>query len=312
MGAIAPADATAIARAAMLLSQGELVVIPTETVYGLAADATDPRAIARLYAVKGRPSFNPLIAHVRGRAEAAEQALLHPRALALIEAFWPGPLTIVAPRRPGASVCELACAGLPTVALRAPAHPGAQALLAAFGGPLAAPSANRSGRLSPTHAAHAAEDLGEAAALILDAGPCALGVESSIVAVTGAGEALLLRAGAIESGRLEAVAGPLARASAGDPVRAPGMLARHYAPRARLRLDADRPEPGEAYLAFGARAGDLNLSPAGDPGEAAANLFAHLRALDASGVPAIAVAPIPEAGLGEAINDRLRRAAEGR
>jgi L-threonylcarbamoyladenylate synthase len=302
-----------IERAAEVLRGGGLVVFPTETVYGLGADATNPRAVARIYAAKGRPRFNPLIAHVTGLDEALRHADLHANAVALAERFWPGPLTLVCARRGDSTIAELACAGLDTVALRAPAHPMARALLAAFGGPIAAPSANRSGRISPTSAAHAREELGDRVDLILDGGPCAIGLESSVVAIDATGAATLLRPGAMARGEIEALTGPLNAPTAGA-IAAPGMLASHYAPRAKLRLDAEAPKPGEAYLAFGAAApaGGLSLSPGGDLVEAAANLYAHLRALDASGAAIIAVAPIPAHGLGEAIRDRLARAAAPR
>lgn len=311
---VVSANADAIDRAAAALLRGELVVMPTETVYGLAGDATSPRAVARIYAAKGRPQFNPLISHVRGLEDAQAHALLPPAAMRLAETFWPGALTLVAQRRADSAIAELACAGLASVALRAPAHPVAQALISAVGRPLAAPSANRSGRLSPTRAAHAAEDLGDVVALVLDAGPCAMGVESSVVAIDETGRPVLLRPGAISREALEAVVGPLADPRGGDAPSSPGMLASHYAPRASVRLNAADVRPGEAYLAFGPShiAHALNLSPGADLTEAAANLFAHLRALDASGAACIAVAPIPETGLGEAINDRLSRAAAAR
>lgn len=301
-----------IARAAEILRAGGLVVFPTETVYGLGCDATNPQAVARVYEAKGRPRFNPLIAHVLGLAEAARHGHLHPKARALAEAFWPGPLTLVVRRRAECAVAELACAGLDTIALRAPAHPMARALLQTFGEPIAAPSANRSGHVSATTAAHATADLGAAADLVLDGGACALGLESSIVAINEAGHAALLRPGAIARAAIEAIIGPLEEHA--GAIAAPGMLASHYAPRARLRLDAAAPVAGEAYLAFGAPAppGGLTLSVRGDVVEAAANLYAHLRALDATGAAAIAVAPIPATGLGEAIRDRLTRAAAAR
>lgn len=308
---IVPSTPEAIARAAEALRAGALVVVPTETVYGLAADATNAAAVARIFAAKGRPRFNPLIAHVSGVEEAERHAILPGDARALIEAFWPGPLTIVAPRRDTSPVCDLACAGLSTIALRAPAHESARALLAAVPFPLAAPSANRSERLSTTSAAAAAEEVGASAALVLDGGHSALGLESTIIGF-GA-RATLLRPGAIPADAIEALIGPLARPAHGDAISAPGMMARHYAPRALLRLNAAAPQDGERYLAFGdGPAGALNLSPRGDLTEAAANLFAHLRTLDASGAAIIAVAPIPQTGLGEAINDRLARAAQGR
>lgn len=302
-----------IAQAVEILNGGGLVAFPTETVYGLGADATNPRAVARVYEAKGRPSFNPLIAHVPGLAEAARHARLAPRARALAEAFWPGPLTLVAPRASESDVCELACAGLATIALRAPAHPIARDLLSAFGKPIVAPSANRSGHVSATSAAHVRADFSDAVGLVLEGGRSEIGLESTIIAVEDSGRATLLRPGAIERAEIEAVTGPLAIAGAGK-ISAPGMLSSHYAPRARLRLDASAPETGEAYLAFGAPAseGGLSLSETGDLSEAAANLYAHLRALDEAGAAVIAVAPIPRRGLGEAIRDRLARAAAPR
>lgn len=301
-----------VAAAAEILRQGGLVVFPTETVYGLGCDATNASAVARVFAAKGRPSFNPLIAHVLDLEAAERHAHMHAKARALAEAFWPGPLTLVAKRRAQSDVAELSCAGLDTIALRAPAHGLARDLLAAFGGPIAAPSANRSGHVSATTAQHAAADLGDAVDIVLDAGPCALGLESSIVAIDDAGAASLLRSGAITRAEIEAITGPLQTHAGG--IEAPGMMASHYAPRARLRLNADAPRPGEAFLAFAAEApqGGLTLSARGDLLEAAANLYAHLRALDAAGAAAIAIAPIPMHGLGEAINDRLARAAAPR
>ena len=303
----------ALARAAAALAGGRLVVMPTETVYGLAADATNAQAIARVFAAKGRPRFNPLIAHVRDLDEAAAHAVLHPQARALAERFWPGPLTLVAPRRHDSCVAELACAGLATIALRAPAHPIARALIAALGKPIAAPSANRSGHVSPTQAAHAQEELGDAVDIVLDGGACRWGLESTIVAIDAAGLATLLRPGAITRAEIEALAGPLAAPPQGA-VTAPGMLTSHYAPRARLRLNAATAQADEAYLGFGpdAPAHALNLSPNGDLVEAAAQLYAYLRRIDATGIAAIAVAPIPGDGLGEAIRDRLARAAAPR
>lgn len=302
-----------IERAVEILRAGGLVAFPTETVYGLGADAANALAVARVFAAKGRPQFNPLIAHVPGLKAAAQLGTLHARARALAEAFWPGPLTLVVPRAAESSVCDLASAGLSTIALRAPAHPLAQKLLAAFGGPIVAPSANRSGHVSATAAAHVREDLGEAVDLVLEGGKSEIGLESTIVAVDSNGRAALLRPGAIPRAEIETITGPLGAAQAGK-VAAPGMMESHYAPRARLRLDAAAPEPGEAYLAFGgqAPAGGLTLSPSGDLTEAAANLYAHLRALDATGAGVIAVAPIPTRGLGEAIRDRLSRAAAPR
>jgi L-threonylcarbamoyladenylate synthase len=292
------------------LAAGELVILPTETVYGLAADAGDPRAVVRIFTAKGRPRFNPLIAHVVDLDSARSLGRLDERALCLAAAFWPGPLTLVAPYAGGAAVSDLARAGLDTVALRAPAHPLAQSVLTGFGRPVVAPSANRSGRPSPTTLADAVAETGDFAAAALDGGPTAVGLESTVVALLE-GPARLLRPGAVTRGEIEALIGPLAEAEA-DARRSPGRLTRHYAPSAPVRLDAPDPRPGEAYLAFGpAPAGPmvLNLSEHGDLAEAAARLFSLLRAADALDPVAIAVAPIPEEGLGEAINDRLRRAA---
>ena len=292
------------------LAAGDLVILPTETVYGLAADASNPAAVARIYDAKGRPSFNPLISHVADLATAEGLAVLDDRARALAQAFWPGPLTIVAPFREGAAVCDLARAGLDTVALRVPEHPVALELLRAFGGAVAAPSANRSGRPSPTTLADALEETGVSAAAALDGGACTVGLESTVIAVLG-GDIQLLRPGGIDRAAIEAVVGPLGGARV-DAHRSPGRLALHYAPNAPVRLEVTQPEPDEAYLAFGPCGrvnGVWNLSPSGDLREAAANLFAYLRAADRTSPRAIAVAPVPQNGLGEAINDRLRRAA---
>lgn len=292
------------------MARGELVLLPTETVYGLACDAGNAEAVARVFAAKGRPRFNPMIAHVTGVSAAARIAALDARALRLAEAFWPGPLTLVAPVADTAAVCDLARAGLDTVAVRAPAHPLAQAVLEAFGRPVAAPSANRSGRPSPTTFADAVEETGEAAAVRLDGGPCPVGLESTVVGCFGP-ELVLLRPGAVTRAQIEAVAGPLASGE-GDARRSPGRLTRHYAPEKPLRLGVAAPSDDAAYLAFGpgpAGALTFNLSAEGRLEEAAANLFALLRAADRSGAARIEVAPIPETGLGEAINDRLRRAA---
>ncbi len=297
--------------AADALRRGGLVILPTETVYGLACDAGDPRAVAAVFAAKGRPRFNPMIAHVTGLKAAQAIAALDARAERLAEAFWPGPLTLVAPVLDTDRVCDLARAGLDTVAVRAPDHPVAQAGLEAFGRPVAAPSANRSGRPSPTTFADAVEETGDAAAAALDGGPCRVGVESTVVGVFG-DRLMLLRPGGVTRAQIEAVAGPLAEAG-GEAGRSPGRLARHYAPTAPLRLEIAAPAPGHAYLAFGPGApeGPLvwNLSPSGDVVEAAARLFALLRTADRSGAPGIDVAPIPQSGLGEAVNDRLHRAA---
>jgi L-threonylcarbamoyladenylate synthase len=298
-------------RAVALLKDGGLVALPTETVYGLAADAADDDAVAALFAAKGRPAFNPLIVHVLDLAAARTLVRTTPLFETLAAAFWPGPVTLVAERRPEAKVSALAAAGLDTLAVRAPAHAVARAVLARLGRPLVMPSANRSGGLSPTRAADAARELGMSIAAVVDGGPCTEGVESTVIDVRGP-QPVLLRTGAVSRERIEAVAGPLAAPEeAEDRPRSPGRLVRHYAPRrARLRLDAPNPEPGEAFLGFGpCLFAELNLSPEGDPIRAAARLFACLRALDEAGYARIAVAPIPDAGLGEAINDRLRRAA---
>ena len=308
-----------IEAAVAALKRGELVAFPTETVYGLGADATNDGAVSKIYAAKGRPATNPLIAHVADM-NAAETLIDMPEgARRLAAAFWPGPLTIVAKAKPEAPVSAIARAGLPTLAVRVPAHPVAQALLKAFGGPVVAPSANVSGRLSPTEAEHVEESLlAEHVALILDGGECAVGLESTIVGFDEAGAATLLRPGGIAAEEIEKVLGAPLQRSAPSPERpsAPGQLSSHYAPRARLRLNVKRPEPGEMYLGFGPEAPHdvpgLNLSPSGDLKEAAQNLYAYLHILDATGVDTIAVAPIPEQGLGEAINDRLRRAAAPR
>ena len=304
-------DDAAIDRAVEALRLGRLVILPTETVYGLGCDASDPSAVARVFAAKGRPRFNPLIAHVTGIEAAARIAVLDVRAMALAEAFWPGPLTLVAPAAAGDAVCDLARAGLDTVAVRAPHHPLAQAVLKRFGGPVAAPSANRSGRPSPTAFDDAVEETGAFADTALDGGPCRVGLESTVVGVFQDG-ITLLRPGGVTRAQIEAVAGRLDDGET-DARRSPGRLARHYAPSAPVLLDREGPGAGQAFLAFGPGApkGDLvwNLSPSGDLVEAAARLFACLRAADRAGPTAIAVASIPFEGLGEAINDRLSRAA---
>ncbi|HVZ50838.1 MAG TPA: L-threonylcarbamoyladenylate synthase [Pseudolabrys sp.] len=313
------ADAEAIKTAAACLAAGGLVAFPTETVYGLGADAGQGEAVARLYAAKGRPAFNPLIAHVADLAAARRVARFDAAAEKLAHAFWPGPLTLVLPKQPDCAVSELALAGLDSVAVRVPAHPVAQALLKAFGRPVVAPSANRSGHVSPTDAAHVMADLRGRIDLIVDGGPCAVGVESTIVSCLG--EPTLLRPGGVPREAIERVLGSAlaqaAEAAAGDEAPlAPGMLSSHYAPKAHLRLNASTPRDGEALLAFGPAPEfsglTRNLSPSGNLIEAAANLFSHLRALDASGAKAIAVMKVPRTGLGEAINDRLRRAAAPR
>ncbi|WP_198291170.1 L-threonylcarbamoyladenylate synthase [Ancylobacter sp. FA202] len=319
-------DAVSICEAAHLLLAGGLVALPTETVYGLGCDATDPLAVAHLYAAKGRPSFNPLIAHVPNLAAARRVGILTQAAERLAARFWPGPLTLVVPALEGAT-CELARAGLGSVAIRVPAHPVAQAVLAVAGRPIAAPSANRSGHVSPTTAAHVLADLDGRIDLILDAGPCAIGVESTILDCTGE-TPVLLRPGGLAREAIEETLGssllaaPLAPATY-DPEAAPlapGMLASHYAPSVPVRLDVTEVRPGEALLSFAgahppgsARAALLrDLSPAGDLVEAASRLFALLRELDAAGAEGIAVVPLPRHDLGEAIADRLRRAAAPR
>ena len=284
------------------------MILPTETVYGLAADAADALAVAAVYTAKGRPSFNPLIAHVADLEGARRFAVLDARGEALAAAFWPGPLTLVAPVADASAVCDLARAGLDTVAVRVPGHAMARALLAAFGGPVVAPSANRSGRPSPTTFADAMEETGDRAAASLDGGACAVGLESTVVALLPGEPARLLRPGAVTRAQVETVIGPLAEAE-GDARRSPGRLALHYAPDAPVRINAAGPGPGEAFLAFGRDDSPFNLSPGRDLAEAAANLFAMLRAADRTKPSAIAVASIPDEGLGEAINDRLRRAA---
>ncbi|WP_020176635.1 L-threonylcarbamoyladenylate synthase [Methyloferula stellata] len=307
---------TALAEAARILLSGGTVAFPTETVYGLGADATSAEAVARIYAAKGRPSFNPLIAHVANLEAARQQGLFSTEAEALAKAFWPGPLTLVLPLAGSATVCGLARAGLDSVALRVPDHPVAQALIAAVGRPLAAPSANRSGHISPVTAAHVFTDLNGAIDMILDGGPTLVGLESTIVACLD-DTPRLLRPGGIARENIEAVLGrPLKEAASSATPAAPGMLASHYAPRAQLRLNAAARAEDESGLDFGgtfASSPDvLDLSPRGDLIEAAAHLFDYLHKLDAAGKPVIAVAPIPHHGLGEAINDRLARAAAPR
>lgn len=310
---IVPATPDAIRRAAQALARGEIVAFPTETVYGLAANALDARAVAKVFAAKERPRFNPLIVHVPGLAEAGESGLVNEAARKLAGAFWPGPLTLVMKRRSTGGIADLVSAGLDTIALRAPAHPVAQALLAKAALPLAGPSANRSGRISPTAAAHVEAELGDRPAMILDGGPSPLGIESTVVSVVG--EPSLLRPGAVPREAIERVLGaPLAAAKAAERAASPGQLPAHYAPMTPLRLDAVAVRADEALLAFGgnvpagARA-TVNLSQSGNLEEAASKLFGALRELDQAGAATIAVMPIPAFGLGEAINDRLRRAA---
>lgn len=294
---------------ATLLRDGAVVAFPTETVYGLGADATNSDAVLRIYETKGRPRFNPLIVHVADLAM-AEQLAEFSQLARKLAGFWPGPLTLVLRRKPDAGLSDIATAGLDTVGIRIPNHPLAQELIRAAGRPLAAPSANPSGRLSPTTAEQVLKGFGGRVP-VLDGGPADAGVESTILAVTG-DTVTQLRAGALPRDAIEALIGrPVAVAAEGGPVTAPGMLASHYAPNARLRIHVEHPEPGEAYLTFGDRPGTLNLSPTGNLHEAARNLFAMLHQLDAAS-ERIAVAPIPDTGLGEAINDRLKRAAAPR
>lgn len=306
-----PADEAGIAAAAATLATGDLVAMPTETVYGLAGDARSGTAVARIFEAKGRPSFNPLIVHVPDIAAAQTYGLWSDTAQILAEAFWPGPLTLVLPLNTASGLSSLVTAGQNSVALRIPAHPVALALLRAFGGPLAAPSANPSGQISPTQPAHVARGLGGRIAAILDGGPCGIGVESTIIGLTGA--PILLRPGGLPVEAIEdALGARLSLRNDTDPITAPGQLGSHYAPKATMRLNAETANPGETLLGFGpAQDALLNLSPSGDLTEAAANLFDHLHQLDRTATH-IAVSMIPEHGLGRAINDRLRRAAAPR
>ncbi|MDP1528439.1 MAG: L-threonylcarbamoyladenylate synthase [Rhodoferax sp.] len=296
------------AQAAEALAAGGLVILPTETVYGLAADAGNAAAVAALFEAKGRPRFNPLIAHVADAIQAEAIAVFDARARALAEAFWPGPLTIVAPVRDRDRVCDLARAGLDSVAVRVPGHVRARAVIAAFGRPVVAPSANRSGRPSPTSYEDALEETGFAVADAVDGGRCAVGVESTVVSVLN-GRVALLRPGSVTREEIEAIVGPLDRDGEGH--RSPGRLAAHYAPDAPVRINTVEARRGEILLGFGPGIGDprWSLSPSGDLREAAANLFRRLREADRERPAGIAVSPIPTTGLGEAINDRLRRAA---
>jgi L-threonylcarbamoyladenylate synthase len=299
---------TAIAEAARLVALGTPVAIPTETVYGLAADATRPDAVAAIYAAKGRPSFNPLIVHVLDLAAAEAIAELPDRSRRLAEAFWPGPLTLVAPLRPGTPIATLATAGLPTVALRSPAHPAMRDLLRGCGKPLAAPSANASGAISPTRAEHVLRSLGERIELIIDGGPTSVGLESTIAAASH-DELRILRPGPITAEELALVSGLPLSGGAPGKIEAPGQMAQHYAPSKPVRLNADEAREGEWLIGFGSVEGDASLSSAADLAEAAARLFDLLHQADLATAARIAVAPIPEEGLGAAINDRLRRAA---
>lgn len=325
---IKTANPQSIAEAAEILKNGGLVAMPTETVYGLAANALDGKAVARIFSAKGRPAFNPLIIHVPDLQAAQNLVEFNALALEAANAFWPGPLTLILPRKAGCPVSDLAGAGLPTLAVRVPGHPIAQELLKTAGVPLAAPSANKSGSLSPTTPTHVAESLGDAVDLILAAGPCKVGLESTVLDLSG-DEPLILRPGAITAEDLSEALGTKVRHAEGDAdaPKSPGLTLRHYAPDTKMRLRAIDLEPGEALLAFGptrfmgirggGAAKDLpdhmrrNLSESGDLHEAAANLFAMLKDLDKAGAARIAVMPVPEIGLGIAINDRLNRAAQG-
>lgn len=304
-------DDSGLARAAAILRGGGLVAFPTETVYGLGADARNNTAVARIFEAKGRPQFNPLIVHVASLLDAEKIAEFDQTARSLAQAFWPGPLTLVLPLRPDAGISALISAGLPSVAVRVPEHPLAQRLLRAFDGPVAAPSANPSGRISPTTAGHVLAGLSGRIDAVLDGGACGVGVESTIVGLQP--EPVLLRAGGLPAEAIEACLGQtLAQAKKTDRPNAPGQLDSHYAPRAALRLNATKRRTGEMLLGFGAVDCDLNLSASGDLTEAAANLFRHLHDLDARASGGIAVSPVPDHGLGRAINDRLRRAAAPR
>jgi L-threonylcarbamoyladenylate synthase len=317
MSEILPVNSASIARAVTLLRIGETVAVPTETVYGLAADATNGLAVAKIYAAKGRPSFNPLICHVASLAMAEMIGVFDPVSRELARHFWPGPLTLVVPLNENAGINGLVTAGLPTIALRMP-HGAACEIVTLLGKPLAAPSANSSGRISATSPEAVNSDLGASVPLILDGGPAPVGLESSILKVEG-GKAYLLRPGGLAAEDIEAVLGQkLIRVDQRLAIEAPGMLQSHYAPKAALRMNVTEVSAGEALLGFGDKrasgtaSATLNLSPSGNLYEAAANLFAYLRELDREGVMSIAVEPIPEEGLGEAINDRLRRATAPR
>ena len=314
---VLPATEEAIAKAATALTRGQIVAFPTETVYGLGAHACDAEAVAKVFAAKERPQFNPLIVHVPDRQTASRLADFGPNARKLALAFWPGALSLILTKRPNSGIADLVTAGLDTIALRVPGNEIAQKLLAEAKLPIAAPSANRSGRISPTTAGHVMAELGEIPAFILDGGACHRGIESTVVSLVG-DEPTLLRHGAIPRIDIETVLGQgIALAEEGAPIAAPGQLARHYAPQTPLRLDATTVRTDEVLLAFGPNAPaceckTINLSAKGDLAEAAANLFASLRALDEIGAAGIAAMPIPNEGLGEAINDRLQRAAKAR
>ena len=316
MARILEPTAASIAEAAAALRAGRTVAFPTETVYGLGADATDDRAVAAIFAAKERPRFNPLIVHVQDVAAAQRHVEWTPLAQKLAAAFWPGPLTLVLKRRPGCQLSLLVSAGLDTAAIRVPRHPLAQALLRAADRPIAAPSANRSGAISPTRPEHVVQSLGDAVDIVLDGGPCLIGVESTVVDASGA-TPVLLRPGGITRDDLDRVAGRVTDPQTGGPLQSPGMMESHYAPSLPMRLNATDVTPLEGLLAFGPAplqgAGlTINLSTGGDLAQAAANLFAAMRALDRPGLERIAVMPIPDRGLGEAINDRLKRAAAPR
>ncbi|MEC9104480.1 MAG: L-threonylcarbamoyladenylate synthase [Pseudomonadota bacterium] len=305
-------NAQGLRSAAAILGRGGLVALPTETVYGLAGDATNDSAVAAIYQAKGRPSFNPLIVHVADASVAEGLVTVSHLAQRLADAFWPGPLTLVLPLRPDAGVSPLVTAGLTTLAVRVPEHPVAQGLLQVFGGGLAAPSANPSGRVSAVTADHVMTGLAGRIDAVLDGGPCSVGVESTIVGFEG-DRAVILREGGVPAEALAEVLGhdPDRRKEAGA-ITAPGQLASHYAPGGAVRINATKAQPDEVFVGFGPMECDLNLSETGDLAEAAANLFRHFHQLDAEGAARIAVAPVPEQGLGRAINDRLRRAAAPR
>ena len=307
-GWVLPADDAAITAAMELLRSGQIVAIPTETVYGLAADASNADAVAKIYAAKGRPDFNPLIVHVADPSAAENLAEFSPMAHQLAQAFWPGPLTLVLPLRPDADIAGAVTAGLPTIAVRCPAHPIMQALLKKTGLNIAAPSANKSGGISPTRAEHVLAGLGGAVPMILDGGPCSAGLESTIVAVRDNGWQIL-RPGPVTAAEIERVLGTSPLTASGDNIEAPGQLASHYAPSKAVRLNAIQPESGEWYIGFGAMEGNDNLSASGNLAQAAANLFDALHRADASAALSISVAPIPHEGIGVAINDRLQRAS---
>ena len=307
-GWVLPADDAAITAAMELLRSGQIVAIPTETVYGLAADASNADAVAKIYAAKGRPDFNPLIVHVADQSAAENLAEFSPMAHQLAQAFWPGPLTLVLPLRPDANIAGAVTAGLPTIAVRCPAHPVMQALLKKTGLNIAAPSANKSGGISPTRAEHVLAGLGGAVPMILDGGPCSAGLESTIVAAREHGWQIL-RPGPVTAADIERVLGIGPLTASGDNIEAPGQLASHYAPSKAVRLNAIQTEPGEWHIGFGAMEGNDNLSASGDLAQAAANLFDALHRADASAALSISVAPIPHEGIGVAINDRLQRAS---